>query len=1048
MCLRLDAPGCANVLAGVQNMASSAYVQTQFLQALAKQITRTNPTQWSSAQFAMAFHGLHRFPPSTDIFSALIQQLQSSRVQLNMAHISNIVFGCMGQNDSKLLAELFDTVMPSDPQPMISQLKSNHVPSFIQGLLCIAQHNVPRATAVLKTVISPSVVNSMIADDPESAQGLMQSLVLANSTLYGSQSFTVPSQLAGQLGGLTGQISTTERKVRQALDRGGVSAGWQFNVMLPNYGFECDILIPGQDLSINIELDGPSHEHVGARTINQIRDEFLLSTERLRVARVKIVARDLPSIVDEVCNIANVPLHDRALAVEAARGLDFDTVGMLRDQDHVRLTPPSPSPPVPPPSPTTNTNTSTASSSYTRALSNSRNTTDFRQRNQQILRAVKERRLVQELQVLATQNDHCDVVNLSTILHRAAGNANFRPTVLPLDCIQYIAGQLSACDVHKFDPQAIGNLCYGLSMQIAEDPSPDRLVGLAEIVNCIARGVGSCRKSFGSQELGNALYGLQKMPFRSHESVDPSGQMLLASVRNMLTAFCDKLQRDGCQKTTLTTQAIGNSLYGLQGLSDHLVPEVRRLLHLMLPLVRDGLAGGKISAQEFANALYGLQSQASNADVRSIIGEVVKAGISANVNLSPREIGIALFGLQQQRDDYPEVQTAFSFLLQQVLNKEVRAWDGLGVANCIFGLRGSEIGCCTASKRIIRRMLEILPQLQQPLEPRLIAACFSGLRGVTDQSLLKPVSTLFSQQISKHPHESFSARMCQGILYGMNACQDGAIVVQAMLPSLNNTVHQMGQKEVGLILYGLQSCQPHARVVHAVDILIQRLHSLVSDGVDPLAFSQAIQGLLVLRASAADRVPFDSHLELLRSMAFKFLGQDDNRSEGVMGLRRVVSLFLHDPSLCGQHPMAHLLDGNWRDLYQEPSGQPTSRLEKLCHEVLLDAHHTLRPGAMYHPKANVREVSSGLEFDLLVPVVNGGTTSLLNIEIDGPSHLHPGGRCLADMRDVLLRKRGILVTRIDNTAMRPKPEIIQEAIRAVGTFDADLASVCKVPPNI
>ena len=70
---------------------------------------------------------------------------------------------------------------------------------------------------------------------------------------------------------------------------------------------------------------------------------------------------------------------------------------------------------------------------------------------------------------------------------------------------------------------------------------------------------------------------------------------------------------------------------------------------------------------------------------------------------------------------------------------------------------------------------------------------------------------------------------------------------------------------------------------------------------------------------------------------------------------------------------------------------------------------------------------------------------LLNIEIDGPSHLHPGGIILSEKRDKFLRERGILVARVDNTAMLEKAKVVRQVIQVVAQFDADLAAACEIP---
>ena len=73
-----------------------------------------------------------------------------------------------------------------------------------------------------------------------------------------------------------------------------------------------------------------------------------------------------------------------------------------------------------------------------------------------------------------------------------------------------------------------------------------------QLVAVLALKVQQCRKDLKAQEIGNALYGLQRMSDSN------------AEVRQLVAALAPKVQK--CRN--IDAQAVGNALYGLQRMSD------------------------------------------------------------------------------------------------------------------------------------------------------------------------------------------------------------------------------------------------------------------------------------------------------------------------------------------------------------------------------------------------------------------------------------------------------------------------------------------------
>jgi hypothetical protein len=84
-------------------------------------------------------------------------------------------------------------------------------------------------------------------------------------------------------------------------------------------------------------------------------------------------------------------------------------------------------------------------------------------------------------------------------------------------------------------------------------------------------------------------------------------------IREILSAVVLKVE--SCRET-LTAQAVGNALYGLQGLSSD-YSEVREILSALVPIVKS--CSEAVDGQAVGNALYGLQGVRDEIESFSIL---------------------------------------------------------------------------------------------------------------------------------------------------------------------------------------------------------------------------------------------------------------------------------------------------------------------------------------------------------------------------------------------------------------------------------------------
>jgi len=135
----------------------------------------------------------------------------------------------------------------------------------------------------------------------------------------------------------------------------------------------------------------------------------------------------------------------------------------------------------------------------------------------------------------------------------------------------------------------------------------------------------------------------------------------------------------------LNAQAIGNTLYGLQGMSS----DAKEVLSLISVLsVKISQSKELLSAQQIGNALYGLQGMSSDAkEVRSLISVLSVKIAHSKACLSAQAIGNAVYGLQGMSSDANEVLSLISVLSVKISqSKELLSAQEIG--NALYGLQG------------------------------------------------------------------------------------------------------------------------------------------------------------------------------------------------------------------------------------------------------------------------------------------------------------------------------------------------------------------------
>ena len=214
------------------------------------------------------------------------------------------------------------------------------------------------------------------------------------------------------------------------------------------------------------------------------------------------------------------------------------------------------------------------------------------------------------------------------------------------------------------DALAVSASMYALRYMTAEYPEGCTLLHL------LAKNIKSSKEIvFGAQEIGNTLYGMQGMSTHKPE------------VREMLLALIPHIESFRGQ---LLINHQSAAMYGLQNMSSD-SPEVLGLLKALLPCMSAPVAYG---SQHIGNVLYGLQGMRSDsAEMKSLLWAIIPKINGCEESLSEQELGNALYGFKSMSGDCKEVRLLLTAMKPLVFNcQEVLTAESIGAA--LFGLRG------------------------------------------------------------------------------------------------------------------------------------------------------------------------------------------------------------------------------------------------------------------------------------------------------------------------------------------------------------------------
>ena len=245
--------------------------------------------------------------------------------------------------------------------------------------------------------------------------------------------------------------------------------------------------------------------------------------------------------------------------------------------------------------------------------------------------------------VVERSKEGFDAQGAGNALYGLQGMSSEYPVVRRL--VSLVSRRVEGC-TEPLDAQAIGNALYGLRSMRSEHAEVRALVRV--LATLIRRSDAAMRP----QEVANALYGLQGMSDKHEE------------VRELLVALEEKVLRSRAgDGGSLGPTELGASLYGFQRMSGD-CPEVRALLAAVTTKMLNFKM--RLNAQAVGNALWGLQGMGSGlAEVRHVV-QVLVRHVRAADPLDAQAVSNALFGLQRMSTASAEVCQLLSALAVKI----------------------------------------------------------------------------------------------------------------------------------------------------------------------------------------------------------------------------------------------------------------------------------------------------------------------------------------------------------------------------------------------
>eukprot|EP00596_Hydrurales_sp_CCMP1899_P005219 CAMPEP_0119044972 /NCGR_PEP_ID=MMETSP1177-20130426/36059_1 /TAXON_ID=2985 /ORGANISM="Ochromonas sp, Strain CCMP1899" /LENGTH=720 /DNA_ID=CAMNT_0007015955 /DNA_START=44 /DNA_END=2206 /DNA_ORIENTATION=+ len=297
-----------------------------------------------------------------------------------------------------------------------------------------------------------------------------------------------------------------------------------------------------------------------------------------------------------------------------------------------------------------------------------------------------------------------------------------------LSVLTALADRLEA-RAERLSGPMVATAVYGLQGLSADIPP------VRKIVRILAADLGWSSTPLDSRNMGNIMYGMQKMTITSRNK----------QVKELLSSISKAFRMT---PYPLSAQAVGNCFYGLQGMSSE-IPEVREIIRALavkvndMPLApsaqnlkfSDGYDNDNDRNDDDSNETYGSTDRTRDATtavktrvkIESEEGERFRSPVFSYM-MTGQNIGNALWGLRNTTSRHEEVREALAALSIKI-SQSTAELNGQDIGNALYSLHAMD-GEAVEVRAVLRALVHKIVASRQPLSGLDVGMSLFGLRSM------------------------------------------------------------------------------------------------------------------------------------------------------------------------------------------------------------------------------------------------------------------------------------------------------------------------------
>ena len=567
--------------------------------------------------------------------------------------------------------------------------------------------------------------------------------------------------------------------------------------------------------------------------------------------------------------------------------------------------------------------------------------------------------LTERLDYLINNNEcEANAQHVSNLLYGIRNYSNTADTEHMSFLLITITRVIERCTSSIPTGQNVGNSLLGLTGLSSSDSNVRAL--LAALTPLLSK----CTEKLSPQNVSNALYSL--VNFDIDDGIE---------IENLIIMITKHITRTD---VSISGQSLTNSTYSLQRMNSS-SKVVRKLMVALTRLILRGRPEHLCSGQLISNSLYGLSNSRSiNYEVRELLVACLPHFRKCGIPVLAQHLSNCMLGLQGMSTYYPEVRLVI-MEVTRLFPICTETFNGQCVGNSVYGLQNLET--CYEVKALIRELVIKISQSQDEIKAQEIANAIFGLQSLSNESCPEILSLIRAlEKKCSLSNEEWTPNHIQQVfgLQLMTSCPE----IDGLLSQIKKKIFEhccefTSYQEIGNCLYGLNRLYDFNKdAVEIATYLLSKINLESLDGdINEIDWRSLIHGLVPLT-------------ELERSTE----------------VRRTAQIILNKMLLkCKQF-----------------EGEDTvSKNETQCKKSLQAAL------ALYNGiKITTNKFIFGYSYDILIEKSSNvdandemkseeGVVSLINVEIDGPTHKNAKSIHFHDIRDSYFKSNGIIVLRYD-----------------------------------